>query len=309
MGKNIVLSIALGLVLLLILMLVMSDSVSTNTPKDVTKKFLVALAKKDLQAAKLYSTAESKTLLAMVEKALYKNTEELEVQTQIVEQIEKMPIECKKYENKAVCNCNTNSPKPLELDLVKEDNVWLVKVDINFFVNQGKETAQDEQQQNTSSNYPVSSNKPLTKGSSSKNTSIEDLAKSSAELQEALDKLENKKTNYTKPNLKVEEVGDAGDDESEGLETTYSTTKITVNPINNAYVIAWVDRARLRTAPTLDSETIHFIAEGEMLKNLGQRSRHTEIIELRGANYEAHWIKVQTLDGLFEGWVFEGAVK
>ncbi len=73
-------------------------------------------------------------------------------------------------------------------------------------------------------------------------------------------------------------------------------------------IYVWVDKLRLRTEPTTQSEMVATLKEGEALTFKNERSDFTEKINLRGTLFDEPWLKVATKNDQ-EGWVYGGGVK
>ncbi|SER21858.1 SH3 domain-containing protein [Neolewinella agarilytica] len=71
---------------------------------------------------------------------------------------------------------------------------------------------------------------------------------------------------------------------------------------------AWVDALNLRAEPKTGSASVTKVNSGDALTYLGESTKATEKIELRGVVYDEPWMKVTAPDGK-SGWVFGGAVK
>ena len=73
-------------------------------------------------------------------------------------------------------------------------------------------------------------------------------------------------------------------------------------------IYVWVDKLRLRSEPTTESEIVATLKEGEALTFLNERSGFTEKINLRGTLFDEPWLKISTKEGK-EGWVYGGGIK
>ena len=80
----------------------------------------------------------------------------------------------------------------------------------------------------------------------------------------------------------------------------------TLPSVDTSYFSVQVDRLRMRTAPSLESNTVTLLAEGALVKYWGDRSQGKTQITLRGKSISDHWMHVRY--GSFTGWVFGGAL-
>ena len=71
---------------------------------------------------------------------------------------------------------------------------------------------------------------------------------------------------------------------------------------------AWVDKLRLRSAPTTKAKVVAEVKEGAALKYLNEKTAFTQKIILRKIQHDEPWLKVATEDGK-EGWVYGGGVR
>lgn len=74
------------------------------------------------------------------------------------------------------------------------------------------------------------------------------------------------------------------------------------------YYQVTVNDLRLREQPTQTSKVVCMVKENEKLEYLGEKSGHTDAIELRGVKYNEPWYKVKTTAGQL-GWAYGGAIR
>jgi len=83
----------------------------------------------------------------------------------------------------------------------------------------------------------------------------------------------------------------------------FETSIIDSNTKQDLYV--WVENARLRKEPNLESEIITEIKGGEKISLTGEETKDKTKTKLRGVDFEDVWVKAKTADGK-EGWIFKG---
>lgn len=76
----------------------------------------------------------------------------------------------------------------------------------------------------------------------------------------------------------------------------------------NESLIAWVDLLNVRAEPNTSGKIVASLRENAVFKYTGERTETLQTIELRGASFEAPWLKIRTAEGK-EGWVFGGTVQ
>jgi len=76
---------------------------------------------------------------------------------------------------------------------------------------------------------------------------------------------------------------------------------------NKEYLYSQVDQARIRKQSGLSGKAIGFLKEGEKVVFLGEESRETAKVTLRGKEYNTAFLKIETLSGV-TGWVYGGAL-
>jgi SH3-like domain-containing protein len=90
---------------------------------------------------------------------------------------------------------------------------------------------------------------------------------------------------------------------------TQDSTATTVAPTESKekWMVLKYDDMRLRDAPSKAGAVLATYKEGAQVLDLGERSDNEEVVELRGEQIKAKWMKVRGADGK-EGWIFGGAL-
>ncbi|WCL49857.1 SH3 domain-containing protein [Leptospira sp. GIMC2001] len=68
-----------------------------------------------------------------------------------------------------------------------------------------------------------------------------------------------------------------------------------------------VENLRLRNTPDINGKVLQTIKENEIVLSLGEMSKESIEVDIRGKKIKAPWVKVKTSNSL-EGWVFLGAL-
>jgi Bacterial SH3 domain len=97
-----------------------------------------------------------------------------------------------------------------------------------------------------------------------------------------------------------------GKQQANGAADTTATAPAPEAPKERWMVLKY-DDMRLRDAPSKAGAVLATYKEGTQVLDLGERSDNEEVVELRGEQIKAKWMKVRGADGK-EGWIFGGAL-
>lgn len=104
-------------------------------------------------------------------------------------------------------------------------------------------------------------------------------------------------------------VACGGEDTSEERDSEPDETVVIPAPVPERIPLTVnLNYFRLRDKPGTNGQVLTMLSEGDVVYDLNETSDFTTALKLRGVQYNDPWIRVETADGEYTGWVYGGGL-